>query len=413
MVILAALCTSFELAKNFKITGPCRSAAVCLLTILLCRFTAAAQLAAVAAVDPMPPQVSVALLYPPSPLVQDGSTHLVYEMRVTNYAPKSYAVDTLDVAAGARTFTFAGDELKNMISVLGVKAPANATQPLEGGRTAIIYFTLDLGHNGKPPDVLQHTVHLIAPDGARHAISAPALTVSQQGPISVAPPLRGPNWIAGDSSHNSPDAAHRRTIAVVDGKAWLAQRYAIDWVQYRMSDGVAGTSSGPEDHNSSYYCYDAPVLSSTAGKVVGLLDGIPENVPHSEKKAVDINLINVGGNHLVVDIGGGRYAFYAHMRPGSLRVKLGDQVTVGQLLGNVGNSGNSSEPHLHMHVVDHFSTTSVLAANGVPYTFTHCRASGSTELIEKPHQVIEIRNIGRLTERKNDYPANNAAVEFP
>ena len=114
-----------------------------------------------------------------------------------------------------------------------------------------------------------------------------------------------------------------------------------------------------------------------------------------------------------MDIGGGRYAFYAHMRPGSLRVKLGDQVTVGQLLGNVGNSGNSSEPHLHMHIVDHFSTASVLAANGVPYTFTHYRASGSTELIEKPHQVIEIRNIRRLTGRKNDYPANNAAVEFP
>ena len=86
---------------------------------------------------------------------------------------------------------------------------------------------------------------------------------------------------------------------------------------------------------------------------------------------------------------------------------------MGQLLGNVGNSGNSSEPHLHMHVGDHFSTSSVLAANGVPYTFTRYRASGSTELTEKPHGVIEIRNTGLLTERKNDYPANDAAVEFP
>lgn len=105
----------------------------------------------------MPPQVSVALLYPPSPLVRDGSTHFVYETRVTNYAPESYAVDSLDVAAGARLFTFAGDELKNMISVLGVKAPANATQPLDAGRTAIIYLTLDLDHNGSPAYVLQHT----------------------------------------------------------------------------------------------------------------------------------------------------------------------------------------------------------------------------------------------------------------
>ena len=71
---------------------------------------------------------------------------------------------------------------------------------------------------------------------------------------------------------------------MVESKPWLAQRYAIDWVQYRMSDGVADTSSGPEDHNSSYYCYDAPVLSSTAGKVVGLLDGIPDNVRTRKRK---------------------------------------------------------------------------------------------------------------------------------
>jgi hypothetical protein len=66
-----------------------------------------------------------------------------------------------------------------------------------------------------------------------------------------------------------------------------------------------------------------------------------------------------------------------------------------------------------MHIVDQFSTSSVLAGNGVPYAFTHYRASGSTELIEKPHGVIEFRNIGRLTERNNEYPANKAAVESP
>lgn len=74
--------------------------------------------------------------------------------------------------------------------------------------------------------------------------------------------------------HNGPDAAHRRTILLVDGELWLAQRYAIDWVQYRMSNGVATTWAGAENENPSYFCYDAPVLSVAAGKVVGLLDGV-------------------------------------------------------------------------------------------------------------------------------------------
>ena len=58
----------------------------------------------------------------------------------------------------------------------------------------------------------------------------------------------------------------------------------------------------------------------------------------------------IGGNHVVLDLGGGRFAFYAHLQPGSLKVKVGDRVTRGQIIGLVGNSGNSTEPHLHFHI---------------------------------------------------------------
>jgi hypothetical protein len=61
--------------------------------------------------DPKPPQVSVAFLFPPSPLIQAGKPRLVYEMRVTNYVPLTYTLDAIEVRAGSKTFSYAGETL--------------------------------------------------------------------------------------------------------------------------------------------------------------------------------------------------------------------------------------------------------------------------------------------------------------
>ena len=66
----------------------------------------------------------------------------------------------------------------------------------------------------------------------------------------------------------------------------------------------------------------------------------------------DLTLKDAGGNHVIVDIGGGRYAFYAYLKPGSVEVKEGDHVGSGQVLARLGNSGNTTFPHLHFHVMD-------------------------------------------------------------
>jgi hypothetical protein len=132
----------------------------------------------------------------------------------------------------------------------------------------------------------------------------------------------------------------------------------------------------------------------TAGKVIEVLDGIPENVPHSGKIAIDVNFFNAGGNHVVVDIGYGLYALYAHMRPGTLKVKVGDEVNSGDILGHLGNSGNSTEPHLHAHIVDR---PSFLAGQGVPYEFQHFEATDATQYVAKPHDQMFFNGIGELS----------------
>jgi hypothetical protein len=361
-----------------------------------------------AASDPRPPQLQISFLAAPVPIVQYGSTKLVYEMVVTNFSKRSYVFDAVEAKAGAAQFSFSGTALAGMMVHLGpwdpVAGPESRT--IAAGRSLVVYFLLDLGQENAPK-ALEHTLHVTADDGA-HAITPSPLQVLDEKPIVVAPPLRGV-WIAGDAVNNGPDAAHRKAILITDGRAWLAQRYAIDWVQIQKVDGAYTTWKGAEDKNESYFCYDQPIYSVAAGKVVGMADGLPENVPHSGKYAFELSFDNAGGNHVVVEIAPHRYVLYAHMKPGTVRVKVGDQVAVGDVLGHVGNSGSSTEPHLHMHIVDE---PSFLAGNGLPYEFTTFDASGPVEADVSSPGAINIGTIGPQKPFTNDYPANNAEVTF-
>ncbi len=109
------------------------------------------------------------------------------------------------------------------------------------------------------------------------------------------------------------------------------------------------------------------------GVVTQIKDGIPQNMPEANSQAVPITLETIGGNHVIMDIGNGLFAFYAHMQPGSLRVKVGDKVTRGQVLGLLGNTGNSSEPHLHFHICN---ANSELASEGLAVRVCVVRSPG-------------------------------------
>ena len=359
--------------------------------------------------DPYPPQMSVSFLAEPSPIVQDGSTRLVYEMAVTNYAKSRYVLETIEAKAGRTRASFSGPTLTSMIVRFGSDGKPDMAKggAIEGGGGAIIFLMLDLGRD-QAPGAIEHSLHVRDEQGGAHDVVIAPLPVSSERPIVVAPPLKG-EWIAGDAVNNLPDAAHRRAVLIDGGRAWVAQRYAIDWLQTQIVDGARSTWRGPEDKNESYFCYDKPIYSVAAGRVVRTADGEPENVPHSGKYAIAIDFNNAAGNHVVVEIAPDRYVLYAHMRPGTVTVKPGDQVRVGEILGHVGNTGSSTEPHLHMHIDDH---PSFLAGNGVPYEFTEGEASGPVQADVSSPGAISFGPIGRLEPFRNDYPASNALVTF-
>jgi murein DD-endopeptidase len=144
--------------------------------------------------------------------------------------------------------------------------------------------------------------------------------------------------------------------------------------------------------------------------VVFTKDGIPDNVPLTEKRAVPITLETIAGNLVVVDIGNGRYATFGHLAPNSVRVSVGAKVRRGQVLGLLGNSGNSDAPHLHFHVTD---GRSPLGSEGVPYVFESMQHRGSVPSLAKIlGDDAWIPQTSTVT-RTRELPLDNAVVRFP
>ena len=91
----------------------------------------------------------------------------------------------------------------------------------------------------------------------------------------------------------------------------------------------------------------------------------------------------MGGNQVVLDLGAGQYAFYAHLQPGSIRVRQGERVRKGQVLALLGNSGNSTAPHLHFQVSD---APVLLGGEGLPYVIDRFERNGRQHRNEIPLQ---------------------------
>jgi hypothetical protein len=252
-----------------------------------------------------------------------------------------------------------------------------------------------LGASAPVPEVLTHRIRFT--QGTEHfdMITQP-VRVGRDVPV-IGPPLSGGEWGALNGPGN--DSGHRRAMLRIDGRAWIAQRFAIDWVRFRDN---GETSKGDKKDNKNYLAYGSDVLAVADAVVATIKDGIPENVPGENSRAVPMTLDTLGGNHIILDLGAGHFAFYAHLQPGSLRVKAGDRVTRGQVLALVGNSGNSTEPHLHFHVSDR---NSPLAAEGLPYALDAFELQGKGI----PWRPSPSRPVEKHT---NELPTENMIVRF-
>ena len=155
------------------------------------------------------------------------------------------------------------------------------------------------------------------------------------------------------------------------------QRFAYDLL--RMLDGK--THRGQGTALDDYYCWNQAILAPAEATVIEAIDGLPDQAIGTT------NAQAPAGNHVMLDLGQGEYALLAHLRQGSVAVKPGQAVASGEPLGRCGNSGNTSEPHLHFHLQD---APRFGDGEGLPVFFNHYRADGKPVARGEPAQGQDI-----------------------
>lgn len=144
----------------------------------------------------------------------------------------------------------------------------------------------------------------------------------------------------------------------------LTLRYAYDFVQ--VNDQLK-RHSGTGTQLTDYYCFGQNILAAADGTVVKVVDRV-RSAPLVGYGIVDFLATNFVGNYVIIQHAENEYGLYAHLIKGSVPVKVGDTVSQGQVIGQCGHSGHSSEPHLHFHLQDR---PNFYFALGVPIQFSN------------------------------------------
>jgi len=350
--------------------------------------------------DAFTPAVLSVLAAPEPVRGSDGRYHLVYELLATNATRVPWdlaSVTVRDAASGTELQRIAGATVADKTTELVTRAPTNR---IESGQTVVTWIALSFEDRQAVPRAVEH--ELVLDNGGDGNPLPPRITeiggwaaVGSEPAVVLGPPLEGDRWVAADGCCTS--VRHVRSMLPVNSELHVAQRFAIDWEQF---DEQGRLFVGPQEDVDSWFGYGANVLAVADGTVVRVVDGMPNQVPGALPQRM--SLPEADGNHVVLDIGVGRFVLFAHLVPGSVTVEVGQRVTAGEVIGQVGNSGNTSAPHLHLHVM---ATPSTLGSNGRPYTFSRFEVTGrvaSTEAFDRAESTgepVETTDQVRLGER--------------
>jgi hypothetical protein len=313
-------------------------------------------------------------------LGDDGRYYVVYELWLANAQAVPATIDRieiLDAADHGRVVkSLSGDGLAAALVRLTGRPGGTATLAQDESRVVFVELGFD-----RRADVPAALVHRLTGTGAGSpaarepspmAYVACTIPLDQFRPPVLGPPLKGRGWVAvnGCCLGSGP---HRSALQSVNGRLDNGQRFAIDWMRLDDSDRFVAGDPGVVENWAGY---GEPVFAVAGGVVVATGDGLPDQPPGQLPDPAAITLQTVDGNHVVLDIGRGLFVFYAHLRKGSLTVRTGDRVPAGKELGRLGNSGNTSAPHLHLQVMN---GPSPLGSTGLPYVHRSFALTGTLD----------------------------------
>jgi hypothetical protein len=351
----------------------------------------------------------------------DGRFHIAYELVLTDtvqFALDLRRVEVRDARTHRVLLSLDGSALSSrMNSIAG--ATTGMTPPtttlLSPSGSAIVWLDVQVRRKADVPRVLQHRVvsSTRPPPGEqsiRFSSRVGRVSLRDREPVELGPPARGGIWAALEGCCDY-DTHHRRGLLVVNGNEVVPQRFGIDWIRL---DRRHRAWVGDPARLSSYLSYGQPLIAAAAGKVIVARDRFPDQRPPDNPTPPSVP--DLPGNHVILRVGPGIYLLYAHLKPGSVRVHVGERVRRGQMLGRLGNSGNSATPHLHLQV----EVTRSFLSDGVPFVFNRFRLLGQiTEPVSdenlglRPNGELPFAPAPRSGPRRREMPLDLNVVRLP
>ncbi|SHG41876.1 Peptidase family M23 [Chryseolinea serpens] len=309
-----------------------------------------------------PPAFNLRVLETPQPTVIDGKSMVYYELLLDNLLNDSLELKTLEVIQTSDhsvVATFNRDDLSRRYGSLdGTHKGRKGVLNPDG--SGIIYLEIAL----KQADAGVHLIHRLEVDALNQAAAKRSFSVeggkiqhSKTSPVVLGTPLRGGPWVA--IYEPSWERGHRRVMFTTDGEQHIPGRFAIDFI---MPDQQGQFSKGNSDSTRNWYGYGVPVLAASDGVVVATRIDFMESLTLSAHP--DYPASKATGNYIAIAINNNRVVFYEHLQPGSITVKSGQRVKKGDVIAAIGFTGQTTGPHLHLHVADR---NSPLGAEGVPF----------------------------------------------
>jgi hypothetical protein len=346
--------------------------------------------------------LTVSAVNPPIRLFgSDGKTHLSYDLMLQSMFNAPVTVTSIEVLApdGASLLKLDGDDVAKFTAP-AFAGPPTAVVPPSGVLGTVIDVVV-------PPDSvparLSHRISYrpgtsdVASLVGTRDIIGPELDVDTRPPTTISAPLKGQAWLNANSCC-VPDAPHRSARIAVDGNSIkMFEEFAVDWVQLRNGRRFDGDGS----RNEQWYGFGADVLAVADGSVAAVFDGMPEQTPDTQATGLR-GPRDYSGNHVSLQISPGVWAVYAHLQPGSITVKTGDDVKKGQVIGKLGNSGNSSGPHLHFQLSD---GPEITTSNSLPFSLDSYSLAGAVD-------PAQLGAAGRARRQSDTYPLAYTVADF-
>ena len=343
----------------------------------------------------------------------DGLTHLAYELHVTSIYRDTGPLmpQGLDVYADDGSTPLASFSAVELTAMSRPAPAEHVPVTLEAGKRVVIFVWLTLPAGRVVPHALRHRIAFATAKHTTELLDGVRVPSNSEAPMLIGPPLRGGLWLA----HEGPGNVHSHhwgSLVAVNGQVTIPQRYALDLVGIDPQGHAlhAGVKDIGKTRHADWIGYGADVLAVADGVIRDTRDGQAEHPPlSSQSEPESLTAHGLFGNYVVLELKPGVYASYAHLQRGSVKVHVGERVRRGQLLGQLGQSGNSDAPHLHFQLS---SAATFEGSEGLPFLFDRFDLLGpetEAQLFDQgePWKPATPRH------RQAQLPLNDAVIGFP